>query len=107
MTNINNDTKRINEIRNEIEKLQNELETMLTLKEEKETVKRQSIVTTYEYYMMLILRNNGIKIFYPEAKEYYDAMEDQFISFDEKHPRDFNEQEIVDSYKFWLVWRNN
>jgi hypothetical protein len=107
MTNINNDTKRINKIRNEIEKLQNELETLLALKEAKEIIERHSIVTTYEYYMMLVLRNNGIKIFYPEAKAYYDAMEDQWMTFDEKHPKNFNEQEIIDNYKFWLVWRNN
>lgn len=106
MTNLNNNNnERINAIENEIKRLQEELEILVAIKEENN--ERQSIVKTYEYYMMLVLRNNGIRIFYPEVKEYYEAMVDQFINFDEKHPRTFNEQEIVDNYKFWLVWKNN
>ena len=107
MTHLNNsnNNERINTIENEIKRLQEELEILVAIKEENN--ERQSIVKTYEYYMMLVLRNNGIRIFYPEVKEYYEAMVDQFINFDEKHPRTFNEQEIVDNYKFWLVWKNN
>ena len=108
MTNLNNNNnERINSIENEIKRLQEELETLVAMKEAITSIERHSIVKTYEYYMMLVLRNNGIRIFYPEVKEYYEAMEDQFIYFDEKHPRSFNEQEIVDNYKFWLVWKNN
>ena len=108
MTNLNNNNnERINAIENEIKRLQEELEMLVAIKEAKEIIEKHSIVKTYEYYMMLVLRNNGIRIFYPEVKEYYDAMVDQFINFDEKHPRTFNEQEIVDNYKFWLVWKNN
>ena len=105
--NINNNNERINAIENEIKRLQEELEILVAMKEAMTSIERHSIVKTYEYYMMLVLRNNGIRIFYPEAKEYYDAMVDQFEYFDEKHPRTFNEQEIVDNYKFWLVWKNN
>ena len=108
MTNLNNNNnERINAIEDEIKRLQEELEILVEMKEAITSIERHSIVKTYEYYMMLVLRNNGIRIFYPEAKEYYDAMVDQFICFDEKHPRLFTEQEIVDNYKFWLVWKNN
>lgn len=56
-------------------------------------------INTYEYHCMLVLRTIGVQLSYWEAKEYLEKAEQRHIYFDEKHPYDFSDEEIIEDYR--------
>ena len=61
-----------------------------------------SYINTYEYHCMLVLRTIGVQLNYWEAKEFLEAAEERSIDFeDEKHPYDFSDEEIIESYRYY------
>lgn len=59
-------------------------------------------INTYEYHCMLVLRTIGVQLNYWEAKEFLEAAEERSMDFeDEKHPYDFSDEEIIESYRYY------
>ena len=59
-------------------------------------------INTYEYHCMLVLRTIGVQLNYWEAKEFLEAAEERSMDFeDEKHPYDFSDEEIRESYRYY------
>ena len=57
---------------------------------------------TYDEYLIasLVLRTIGVQLNYWEAKEFLEAAENRSIYFEEeKHPYDFSDEEIIESYR--------
>ena len=59
---------------------------------------RKSIINTREYYWILTLRTIGVQITYERAKEMIEECIDMSIDFDTKHPYDFLEEDIIETY---------
>lgn len=73
--------------------------------EAEEEKEYQMKINSPAYHVVLTLRGAGLIVNYKDAEEFLEQMEDQFVYFDEKAPCLFTDEEIVEKYQSWLIWR--